>query len=314
MESLEVKSFGRPLLKLRVSLLDACNFGCVYCMPETAAFCNKEDYLSPDEIVGIVGNLVEYGIEEVRLTGGEPTLRHDLACVAEKLGKLPLKKISITTNASRLLQFLPALADGPCRSLNISLDSLEPSNFEKITNHDGLGRVLDAIERARALGFKIKINMVVMKGLNHHEINHFVRFAEREQIEVRFLEVMNIGVVRSHFKQWYYSGRDILRQIESEFTLSSVKVAADSTAQVFSTAKGGRIGLIASESMPFCDSCSRLRLSSKGILRACLMKEDGKNLRGVPSHEYPALLQEIAAMKPLTRIKEIHEPMYQIGG
>ena len=309
-----MNSYQRPLTKLRVSLLDACNFGCVYCMPPSAAFLKKEDYLSADEIIRIVGNLVEYGVEEVRLTGGEPTLRSDLPVIVDKLGKLFLKKISITTNASRLLQFLPALAEGPCRSINISLDSLEPSNFKKITNHDGLGRVFDAIERARALGFKIKVNMVVMKGLNHHEIINFVRFAEREQIEVRFLEVMNIGVVRPHFGQWYYSGRDMLREIERQFTISSVDMPGDSTAQVFTTSKGGRIGLIASESMPFCASCSRLRLSSKGVLRACLMKEDGKNLRGVPREEYGPLLQEIAAMKPLTRIKEILEPMHQIGG
>ena len=312
--NVRLSSYGRPLTKLRVSLLDACNFGCVYCMPATAAFCHKEDYLSSDEISEIVGNLVNYGVEEVRLTGGEPTLRHDLADVVEKLGKLSLKKISLTTNASRLLQFLPALADGPCRSMNISLDSLEPDNFKKITTHDGLGRVLDTIERARAMGFKIKINTVVMKGINHHEVKNFVRFAERENIEVRFLEVMNIGVVRPHFQEWHYSGHDILRDIESEFGLSPVQMPADSTAQVFTTAQGGRVGLIASESMPFCGGCSRLRLSSKGVLRACLMKEDGKNLRGVQPSEYAPLLQEIALMKPMTRIKEIPEPMYQIGG
>ncbi len=307
-------SYGRPLTKLRVSILDACNFSCIYCMPEHRAFDKSDNYLSPEEIGAIVGNLIPFGVEEVRLTGGEPTLRHDLISIVEKLSTLSLRKISMTTNAFQLWNFLPALAQGPCRSLNISLDSIEQTNFKKITNYDGLHRVLDTIERARSLDFKVKINMVVMKDLNHHEINNFVRFAEREKIEVRFLEVMNIGVVRARFQKWYYSGHEILRQIENEFALSVVPSSADSTAQNFVTANGARIGLIASESMPFCGNCSRLRLSSRGILRACLMKEGGRDLRGVPFEEYGPLLHEVAALKPVARIKDIHEPMFQIGG
>lgn len=307
-------SFGRPLTKLRISVNDVCNFKCNYCMPKSPVFCHDNDLLTPMEFSSIVEKLTFFGIDEVRLTGGEPTLRSDLLEIVNELGKLNLKKISITTNGSKLAQFLPDLSTGPVKSINISLDSLNRETFKKISGKDEFDHTFLAILKSRDMGFKVKINMVVMNGINDHEIIDFVRFSEREKIEVRFLEVMNIGVVRPYFTQWFLPALNILQKIKSYTEIKIFPTGLDATAKEYQTTAGGKIGIIASESMPFCGGCSRLRLSSKGVLRACLMKEYGLDIRHASHDEVAQALNLMALNKPTERIKDLARPMFQIGG
>lgn len=309
-----ILSYGRPLTKLRVSVNDVCNFRCNYCMPKAPTFHHEKELLSAFQISSLVQKLSFYGVDEVRITGGEPTLRSDLIEIVRQLGQLSLKKISITTNGSHLMPLLPALSEGPVRALNISLDSLCPEAFKKIAKRDDFNKTYQAILKARDFNFKVKINMVVMKGINDHEIMDFVRFSENEGIEVRFLEVMNIGVVRPNFDQWFMPAHDILQKIKNYTDIKVLPIPFDATAREYKTNSGAKFGIIASESLPFCGGCSRLRLSSKGILRACLMKDEGLDIRFSTEEEIAVALQKLALNKPTERIKEVAQPMFQIGG
>ena len=164
------------------------------------------------------------------------------------------------------------------------------------------------------MGFPVKVNVVVMRGVNEDEILKFIDFSAKYQIEVRFLELMKIGPQYTSQPRRFVSAREIIEKIEEVEALTPQSVNLDSTAFNFKTARGGHIGFIASESQSFCQFCSRLRLTAKGQLRACLMLNDGVNLRGRLKEEYPQLLQHVLAMKPTGRIDYLEQPMYQIGG
>lgn len=304
----------RVMRKLRVSLLDACNFRCTYCMPENAEFAKSHNLLSPNEIQTIVKNMVNLGIEEVRLTGGEPTLRSELVTIAHKLSEVDLKKLSMTTNGLMLKKFLKDLSSTQLKSLNISLDSLVRNKFHQITRFDGLSQVLESIFLAKELGFHVKINTVILKNQNLDEIEAFIEFSKKYDIEVRFLELINIGVAVDFFKDEFVMASDLIHSLRKKHNLKSLSVSQDSTSFKYLLDDKAQIGFIASESLSFCHSCSRLRLDSKGNLRACLMKEDKVSLRNLEFSEYPQLVHELILKKPFERIDKLSQPMYQIGG
>lgn len=307
-------SYGRRMRKLRLSLLDACNFRCVYCMPEHATFLKEAEWLDVSTLSKMVGNFVRLGIEEIRLTGGEPTLRKDLVEIAEQISKFPLKKFGLTTNAYKLFDHLDGLQNTKLNSLNISLDTLNEKKFFQITKRDAFKQVMRSIEKAKELGFNIKINAVAMRGINDDEIMDFIRFSSQNEIEVRFLEVMNIGVVRPHFKDWFIPAQEMVTRMRDQYQLEPVEVSPDSTSFIYSLDNGAKIGFIASESKPFCGECSRLRLDVKGVLRPCLFKEEGISFAGVEFDRYPELIKKVLKLKPMDRIPELVQPMYQVGG
>jgi cyclic pyranopterin phosphate synthase len=220
----------------------------------------------------------------------------------------------MTTNGFFLEKNLAELKNTACSNLNISLDSLNAEQFFKITKNDSFKKVLHAVLTARDLGFKVKINCVIMKGVNDLEVNDYISFSAKENIEVRFLELMKIGVVNSQYAQHYLSARDIMcmAKIDSDWKIQTVP--KDSTSFLYHLDNGAQIGFIASESMPFCGNCSRLRLDPKGTLRGCLMKEEGYSLRGVSPQNYPETLMKVTNSKPMDRIESIERPMYLIGG
>ncbi len=306
---------GRRIRKLRVSLTDACQFRCFYCMPSAPRFLPHRELLTPTELLAIVANLVELGIDQVRLTGGEPTVRPELLEVVDGLGRLPLERLGMTSNGARLEPLLPALKAAGLTSLNISLDSLRPEIFARVTGgrtHEG---VLHAVRTARDLGFDVKLNSVLFRGLNDHECQDFLRFAEAEQIPVRFLELMRIGPAHAEQRGLFISAAEViagLRQAGEQ--LEPLPGPPDSTSFEYRTASGGRVGFIASESQPFCSGCSRLRLTATGQLRACLMRAEGPGLRGLPREAYPELLAQVLADKPLDRLSHTEQIMTQIGG
>ncbi|PIQ23212.1 GTP 3',8-cyclase MoaA [bacterium (Candidatus Blackallbacteria) CG17_big_fil_post_rev_8_21_14_2_50_48_46] len=305
---------GRRIRKLRVSLLDACNFRCFYCMPEKIRFSSLRNALKIEELTGICSALVAAGITQIRLTGGEPTLRPDFQEVVKSLSQLPIEKLGLTSNGFLLEQHLAFLKLMGCHYLNISLDSLSEENFNRMTRSKGFSNVLSSVLKARELGFSLKLNTVVMRNENDHEILDFVRFSEETGIEIRFLELMKIGQACQYQSDAFVSAEEMLDRIQAQIALQPVQVDRDSTAFSFHTARGGRIGFIASESRPFCGSCSRLRLSHDGQLRACLMLNRGESLRNLDPAGLEQATQQVLAMKPITRLDSISQDMYRIGG
>ncbi|MCK5581415.1 MAG: radical SAM protein [Candidatus Omnitrophica bacterium] len=309
-----IDPYGRVIHKLRVQLIDACNFRCFYCMPSNAKFFRPSELLTASELLHICSGLVDSGIDEIRISGGEPTIRKDFEEIVAGLSSLDLLKLGVTTNAVTLKSKLPFLKSTQCRYINISLDSLTKRGFYAITKTDEFHVAYDAILKAKQMGFHVKVNVVLLKGVNDHEIFDFIDFSAKQKIEVRFLELMKIGLHHDQHAKLFISAQEIIERIELRDKLTPQSMNCDSTSFNFRTLAGAQIGFIASESQPFCCFCSRLRLTAQGVLRACLMVKKGINFRDKEKSEYPKLLQSVIAMKPTDRINSIAQPMYQIGG
>jgi len=309
-----VDSHGRRVRKLRVSLTDKCNLRCHYCMPVDSTFMNPSHYLAGEEIVTIVEDLCSFGLEELRLTGGEPLMRSGFADITARLSGLPLRKIGLTTNAVTLDRHLLHLWKDRVHHLNISLDSLQPARFKQITHGDHLPRVLRNIEQAKDQGFSIKLNMVVMKGVNADEIGDFLELSKKWQLEVRFLELMRIGYACGSQAEQFISAQEMLQQLRSRYQIDSELRELDSTSFNFKTECGAQFGFIASESQAFCGQCSRWRLSADGILRACLFKDDGLTIKGKSAGERETIYHQLLGMKPVRRPVSVFHQMNTIGG
>ncbi|BCX12254.1 MAG: cyclic pyranopterin phosphate synthase [Thermosynechococcus sp.] len=309
-----VDAQGRQIRKLRLSVTDRCNLRCTYCMPLDAAFMPTQTYLTPVEYATIVAELVELGIESVRLTGGEPLLRAEFPEIVAALAAVGVPELSLTTNGIRLIPFLPLLDRYGVRRLNISLDSLDPQTFAAISHGHHLETVKEAIATAADQGFQVKLNMVVMAGVNDHELVPMVEYAKALGVEVRFLELMRIGYACHLGSDRFVSAATMLEHLRQYYDLRPVPRPQDSTSFNFETACGAQIGFIASESQPFCGHCSRWRLSADGVLRACLFKEAGISLRGLSKAERYAAYGQVLGMKPSLRSAEVHHAMHQIGG
>ena len=273
---------------LRISVTDRCNLRCIYCMPETGVRMLKhEDLLSYEEINLVAHAALLSGITRLRITGGEPLVRKNLAGLVQSLDHLTPEDLALTTNGVLLSEFAQNLKTaGLCR-VTISLDTLRPDRFQQIARRAGLSDVLAGIEASRKAGLEpIKINTVIVRGINDDEISGFVRFSVRENIEVRFIELMPTSGLMPECKEigeWrpglVVSGREIKQRIEQEF--GAMKPAEDDSgvAKVFELSNRARIGLITPISEPFCPDCQRLRLSSDGKLRLCLFDKAGIDLK-----------------------------------
>jgi len=309
-----IDKHGRRIRKLRVSLLDSCNFRCFYCMPLNPEFMPSSKWLQAVEIEKLCSALTALGLEEIRVTGGEPTLRREFRDILNRLSGLPLKKLGLTTNGFRLADELDFLKTTNCNNINISLDSLNPETFKKITRSDYFDTVMNSIFAAKERGFVVKINTVLMKGLNDHEILDFVEFSSQHEIEVRFLELMKIGQACGIQDELFISAETAIKLIRPEFDLERLHTEVDSTSYNFRTPTGARIGFIASETQSFCANCSRWRLTANGYLRACLMSSKGINFKDTPIENYKTQLEHLLTLKPYKRIEQVNEDMYQIGG
>lgn len=306
-----IDQHGRQIRKLRLSLTDKCNLRCHYCMPVDQVFMGEKNYLTPEQIKDIVAELTRYGLQELRLTGGEPLMRKNFSEIALSLAQFPLK-LGITTNGIFLDRYFDVLKKAKINHLNISLDSLNEENFKKITFGNHFHRVIENTLEAKRLGFNVKINTVAMRGINDHEIEDFIQFSEENKIEVRFLELMRIGYACGEQKDQFISADELMKKIHRKLT--PIKVALDSTSFNFTTELGGKIGFIASESKPFCGQCSRWRLSADGIMRACLLKDDGIEIKNKNSDERALAYQTLLGMKPAMRPAEVSHQMNRIGG
>ncbi len=302
--NLLVDSHGRVMRDLRVSVTDRCNFRCLYCLPETEAaehfyrgrwgalpqskpivrqWQPQQNILSFEEIERSVRIAVGLGIEKIRLTGGEPLLRQQLDVLVEKLARIPgITDLALTTNGFLFPQKARALRDAGLRRVSFSLDSLDRDNFRKITGTDGLGSVLESIELALSLGLNpVKVNAVVIRGINDQEIENLADFARRKGIQFRFIEFMPLDSRRAWQKDLVVSGREIMERLRARFAIQPVQSTHPSeTARRWAFADGpGEIGIIAPVSEPFCGHCNRLRLTADGKLRTCLFSQVEHDLR-----------------------------------
>jgi len=283
-------------------------------MPLNVKFLPKSALLTVKEIVDVTSTLVTLGIDEIRVSGGEPTVRKEFDEIIQGLSDLPLRRLGMTTNGLFLEEKLPLLKKTICQHINISLDSLQKDKFNYITRTPHFEKVYRAIVKTAEMGFRVKVNVVAMRGINDEEVFDYLNFSARYGVEVRFLELMKIGESCGLYEENFISAQEMIGKIEERVVLTPVSVNRDSTSFNFETSTGARVGFIASESQPFCGSCSRLRLTATGHLRACLMSEAGISLKGKSKEEYPLILQSVMRLKPTGRIEEIKQPMYQIGG
>ncbi len=282
---------GRALRDLRLSVTDRCNFRCTYCMPKEVfgpdhAFLPRHEILSFEELTRITRVFVGLGVKKVRLTGGEPLLRRELPQLIKQLSAIrELEDIALTTNGSALVQLAKPLHDAGLRRLTVSLDALDDSIFRGMNDVDfPVHRVLHGIDAALEAGFgPIKINMVVKRGLNDHEIVPMARRFSGPQYILRYIEYMDVGNTNGWRLDDVVSASEIISILKSEIPLVPLKPNYDGeVAQRFSHADGGgEIGIIASVTQPFCRGCTRARISSNGEFFTCLFAERGQDLRGL---------------------------------
>lgn len=269
-----VDRFGRAHNNLRISVTDRCNLRCTYCMPEDVVFMDRAELLTFEEIAHFVGVAAPLGIDKVRLTGGEPLMRRDLARLVRLLVEVPgIKDVGLTTNGLLLEEQAQELYDAGLRRINISLDTLDPQRFRQVARRDGLDRVLAGIAAAKRAGFDpVKVNAVSMRGITDYEVVPLARYAREQGLEMRFIEYMPIGADAWERDKVYFA-HEILEQIERH--VAPLEPAPDqdprAPAQDYVYRDGGgRVGIIASVSRPFCMSCNRVRLTADGKLRNCL--------------------------------------------
>jgi cyclic pyranopterin phosphate synthase len=277
-------TFGRVGDDLRVSVVDRCNFRCVYCMPaEGLAWLPKEELLTYEEITRAVGVFVSLGVRSVKLTGGEPTVRAELPVLVGMLREAhPDLEISMTTNGILLDRMAEPLARAGLDRVTVSCDSLLRHRFAEMTRRDALERVMAGLRAAEAAGLTpIKINCVVIGGSNEGEVVEFARFARETGYEVRFIEYMPLDADHAWERAKVVPNADLLQAIDAVFPLVPADDEPD-PASTFGFADGspGAIGVISSVTEPFCDTCNRLRLTSDGQMRACLFALDEVDLRG----------------------------------
>jgi GTP 3',8-cyclase len=271
-------SFGRVHDYLRISLTDNCNFRCFYCMPEEDYdFTPASRLMQPDEILTLAKIFVEQGVKKIRLTGGEPLVRKDAAEIIAELGKLPVELV-ITTNGTRIAEMLPTLIAAGIKSINISLDTLQPEKFFMITRRDLFHQVRSNIELLLQNKITVKINMVVMKGLNDNEIKDFIDWTKHNPIQIRFIEFMPFSGNKWTSNK-LFSLDEILATVESDFTVLPVKASPHDTAKSFMIpGHEGSFAIISTMTSPFCSTCNRMRLTADGKLKNCLFSDGETDL------------------------------------
>ena len=279
-------AFQRPVQDLRISVTDRCNYRCTYCMPlDEYVWIRRDQILTYEEISRVARVFVELGVNRIRLTGGEPLVRKDLAALVALLSRLEgVEDLCLTTNGALLAEQAQALHAAGLRRINVSLDSLDPEKFHRITQRGDLKQVLEGLFLAQRLGFSpIKLNAVVERGVNDDEILNLVEFAREHHFAIRFIEYMDVGNVNNWRSDRLVSKAEILRIVGSRYPLREVGRAEGTAPSVdYEFAGGGcDVGVIASVTEPFCSSCTRARVTADGKLVTCLFSEVGHDLKSL---------------------------------
>jgi cyclic pyranopterin phosphate synthase len=278
--------YNRPVRDLRISVTDRCNFRCTYCMPfDEYVWIDKHEILTFEEITRLAGLFATLGVNKIRLTGGEPLLRKDVDTLIGKLSTIGgIDDLCLTTNGALLEEQASALVSAGLRRINVSLDTLDAGKFKMMTKRGDLERVLAGLFAAKRAGLHpIKINAVIERGLNDADIIPLVEFSRENGFAMRFIEYMDVGNSNNWINEKMVSKREIIERIDARFPLREVGRSYGSAPSVDYefVDGGGDIGVIASVTEPFCESCTRARLTADGKLVTCLFSNHGHDLKGL---------------------------------
>lgn len=272
--------FNRDIDYLRISLTEACNLRCIYCMPEEEVCFKKDNGLTDEELKYLIDIFGDIGLKKIRFTGGEPLLRKSIVELVSKAKEKKIEKIALTTNGVLLHKYLDELINAGLNEINISLDSLNEEVFKKITRGGNLSYVLDSIKKAVNKGIKVKVNTVIVKGINDNEFLDLCKLSIDNKLDIRFIELMPIG---EGIKYTGVSGKDLEKILKENFKVKEGKRDTDNGPAFYYKIEGaeGRVGFISALSNHFCESCNRIRITSDGELKQCLHFKSGLNLKNI---------------------------------
>jgi cyclic pyranopterin phosphate synthase len=280
-----VDQHGRHIDYVRLSVTDRCDFRCVYCMSEEMTFLPRKQVLSLEEIYQVAKSFTELGVNKLRLTGGEPLVRKNVMSLIEKIGMLPgLKELLLTTNGSQLEKLAVPLKEAGVTRINISLDSLNAESFHRMTRTGKLDKVQRGIEAAVAAGFDaIRLNSVILRGRNEHEILDLLEYALGLGINIAYIEEMPLGEVSDHERgDTMVSNDEVMAVISERYPLTPIDMTTAGPSRYYQVAShGSKVGFISPVSHNFCDACNRVRLTVEGRLLLCLGNEHSMDLRKV---------------------------------
>ncbi|MGB2248854.1 MAG: GTP 3',8-cyclase MoaA [Alcanivorax sediminis] len=296
--------FGRTIDYVRLSVTDRCDFRCVYCMAEDMTFVPRAQVLTLEEMGRLARVLVELGVRRIRLTGGEPLVRRDVAQLVRDIGAISgLSELNLTTNGSRLDRYAAELKAAGLSRINISLDSLNPERFRQLTRTGDLSQVLAGIEAARQAGFaRIKLNSVILRGRNHDEVPALVDFALEKGLDISFIEEMPLGQITEHDRGLEFVSSEELRAgLSRRLNLLPLTEKTGGPSRYWKVAgSDSRIGFISPHSQNFCELCNRVRVTAEGRMLLCLGHEHSVDLRAVlrahPEDDAPLRHAIIGAM------------------
>jgi cyclic pyranopterin phosphate synthase len=318
-------SFGRRFYYLRLSVTDVCNFRCTYCLPDGYQGKPDEAFLAPSEVEQAVRGFAAMGTQKIRLTGGEPSLRKDLPEIISRVSAVDgISTVALTTNGYKLPKKIHEWKKAGLTQLNVSIDSLDPAEFHRITGHDRLNEVLEGLAEAHSLGMTTKINSVLMKGVND-DLGAVLSWLKTNPMTLRFIEVMETSDQQVFFREHHVSGLSIKERLLAEGWQAVVRDIAGGPAQEFwHPDYAGRLGLIMPYSKDFCSTCNRLRISSLGKMHLCLFSEAGIDIRpylqtGMPLQPLIDAVTQHIQGKSVSHILQQHESgamanLSQIGG
>ncbi len=281
-----VDRFGRHVTYVRLSVTDRCDLRCVYCMSEDMKFVPREQLLTLEEMSRIGKAFVDLGVNRIRLTGGEPLTRRNILSVFESLGALEdLKDLTVTTNGTLLEKYAQPLKDAGVTRINISLDTLKPDRFKRITRIGKLEKTLAGIDAALLVGFQsIKLNAVIMHGYNDDEILDLIEFIRERNMDISFIEEMPMGDIGDHDRsKTYYSSDKLRTYLQNHYELTATAETTGGPAKYFrfKDNEHSKVGFISPHSHNFCDDCNRVRVTAEGMLLLCLGQEHSMDLRKV---------------------------------
>ena len=303
-----IDPFGREITYLRVSVTDRCDFRCIYCMSEHMTFLPKKDVLSLEELDRLCSAFVRKGVRKLRLTGGEPLVRKDVMTLFHKLGRHldtgALEELTLTTNASQLDRFAGELLDAGVRRINVSLDSLNPDTFKRVTRWGDYDQVMRGIAAAKHAGLAIKINTVALNGINDGEYDDLIRWCGAEGFDLTLIETMPMGDIDGDRSADYLPLSRVRADLEKRWTLEDSDYATGGPARYVTVRETGRrLGFITPLTHNFCEACNRVRLTCTGTLYMCLGQSDSADLRAplrasTSDAELDAAIDAAIARKP----------------
>ena len=278
-----IDPFGRAITYLRVSVTDRCDFRCVYCMAEDMTFLPKEDVLTLEELDRLCSAFIRQGVKKLRLTGGEPLVRRNVMSLVQRLGARigdGLEELTLTTNGSQLARYAEGLAKAGVKRINVSIDTLDPDEFRRITRRGDLAQVITGVMAAKAAGIAVKINAVALKGVNEDQFDPMIEWCGRHGFDLCLIETMPMGDVEGDRTANYLPLSMVRARLQRQWTLTDTAYKTGGPARYVQIGETGqRLGFITPMTHNFCEGCNRVRLTCTGTLYMCLGQDDAADLR-----------------------------------